>query len=67
MQHAGLAVKVTRRRKKNQPDGEATYKAEILGTVVKVCRFRGKYKRECETCAIGTLQQHSPLGNTSIV
>ncbi|KAL1930836.1 hypothetical protein VTP01DRAFT_9973 [Rhizomucor pusillus] len=38
--HSGLAVKITRRKKKNRPEEEATYSAEILGTVVKICRFR---------------------------
>ncbi|KAI7848175.1 RNA polymerase III transcription factor IIIC subunit-domain-containing protein [Circinella umbellata] len=37
---SGLLLKVTKRKKKNQPDEEATFKTEALGTISKTCRFR---------------------------
>ncbi|CDH58808.1 rna polymerase iii transcription factor [Lichtheimia corymbifera JMRC:FSU:9682] len=36
----GLLLKVTRRRRKGQPEDEGETKAEILGTVTRTCRFR---------------------------
>ncbi|KAI9249127.1 RNA polymerase III transcription factor IIIC subunit-domain-containing protein [Phascolomyces articulosus] len=37
---SSLLLKVTKRKKKNQPDEEATFKTEALGTISKTCRFR---------------------------
>ncbi|KAG2219138.1 hypothetical protein INT45_000510, partial [Circinella minor] len=37
---SGLLLKVTKRKKKNQPDEDATFKTEALGTISKTCRFR---------------------------
>ncbi|KAI9497095.1 RNA polymerase III transcription factor IIIC subunit-domain-containing protein [Zychaea mexicana] len=37
---SSLLLKVTKRKKKNQPDDEAAFKAEALGTILKSCRFR---------------------------
>ncbi|KAJ8660847.1 hypothetical protein O0I10_003491 [Lichtheimia ornata] len=36
----GLLLKVTRRRRKGQPEDEGETKAEIVGTVTRTCRFR---------------------------
>ncbi|KAI7880180.1 hypothetical protein K492DRAFT_237447 [Lichtheimia hyalospora FSU 10163] len=36
----GLLLKVTRRRRKGQPEDEGETKAELLGTVTRTCRFR---------------------------
>ncbi|CDS10849.1 hypothetical protein LRAMOSA11335 [Lichtheimia ramosa] len=36
----GLLLKVTRRRRKDQPEDEGETKTEILGTVTRTCRFR---------------------------
>ncbi|KAI8150225.1 RNA polymerase III transcription factor IIIC subunit-domain-containing protein [Fennellomyces sp. T-0311] len=37
---AAVVLKITKRKKKSQPDEEATYKAEAIGTVPRSCRFR---------------------------
>lgn len=44
-----VLVKVTRRRKKNQPEDQGQLSTEIVGTIPQTCRFRG---RSCKLMSI---------------